>query len=135
VVQIIQVSEETLQTEGRHHILDDAALCSTTCGMNLYPTRCPWQIQEKTNSRSKIHQTNKHETGGTAKPGLVLSSCHLIKSICFISVEIQNICCFISALIINSSLHYFISVPLHFMSVTNFFIRKFVSKICWYDEI
>jgi hypothetical protein len=41
VVQIIQVSEEALQTEGRHHILDDAALCSTTCGTILYPTRCP----------------------------------------------------------------------------------------------
>ena len=38
-VQIIQVPEEALQTEGRRHILDDAAPCSTTCGMDLYPAR------------------------------------------------------------------------------------------------
>jgi len=45
-VQIIQVPEEALQTEGRRHILDDAAPCSTTCGMDLYPARWTGKQEE-----------------------------------------------------------------------------------------
>ena len=34
-LDLIQNAEKALQTEGRRHILGDAAPCSTTCGMDL----------------------------------------------------------------------------------------------------
>ena len=34
-LDLVQNAEKALQTEGRRHILGDAAPCSTTCGMDL----------------------------------------------------------------------------------------------------